>query len=109
MEVTTNVALNLLLARTSVLFVQVRNSTNLTRSSPVFNLGEWSWKILIGIEIKKVVVWKSHTVTTNEFVRMNTSGLHVTEVYALKWLHLLHWLSRIMNVRRSCFIFSTVR
>ena len=56
MEVTTNDTLNPRLARAAVLFVQVRNSVNLTRSSPVFNLGEWSLKILIDIKIKKVIV-----------------------------------------------------
>jgi len=69
MEVTTTDTLNPLLARTTLLFVQVRNERK-------------PWKILI--DIREVIVLKSHAMTTNEIVSINTHGLHVRQVYVIR-------------------------
>jgi hypothetical protein len=36
------------------------------------------------IDTGKVAAWKSHAMTTDEFVRMNTNGLHFRGVYVVK-------------------------
>jgi len=52
------------------------------RTKTLDDLYHYSWKILI--DVRQVMVLKSHAMTTNEFVRMNTHGLPVREVYVIR-------------------------